>query len=503
MLEIFVVILGLVLAGLGYYTFKQYQQLNHLKQTLNTVQNSTTDLEQRLKSQQINKADYETKLAKADEIILKLRKSLAEKDTHISELQLQVNESSSTLSNLRGQIATSEFGTAESKALYNTVSSVAFDSVFVLNDEGIIIATNRAGDDIFDNKNPVGENLHDILGVPELRELIERAKDEDEDIEEQIIIENRYYRARTKVIHYEKAKAFIGVAMQDITQLVRLNRARRDMVANISHELRTPIANIRMIIEGLFHTGEKPKRKASISTLQAILRETETLLWLVQELMDLSMIESGQAIMKLMPVTLYEVVSDSVTRLTDQMVHKEIKVAVFVPQKIQVLCDYEQTRRVFVNLIHNAIKWSPEKDTITINASYQGEEVLVSVFDNGLGVPDNQRERIFERFYQVDTARSGRESGSGLGLAICKHIVEAHGGRIWAEGNSLGGGGRFFFTLLSAEEEIVKPTPEMTRGQHDWLPIPQLSTASNALNNIDTDDSEIELVDNDIPSTSS
>jgi two-component system, OmpR family, phosphate regulon sensor histidine kinase PhoR len=501
MLEIFVVILGLALAGLGYYAFRQYQQLNQLKQTLNTVQNSNNDFEQRLKTQQVNKADYETKLTKADEIILKLRKSLAEKDTHINELQLQVNENSSTLSNLRGQIATSEFGTAESKALYNTVSSVAFDSVFVLNDEGIIIATNRAGDDIFDNKNPVGENLYDILGMPELREMIERTKDEDEDIEEQIVIDNHYYRARTKLIHYEKTKSFIGVAMQDITQLVRLNRARRDMVANISHELRTPIANIRMIIEGLFHTGEKPKRKASISTLRAILRETETLLWLVQELMDLSMIESGQAIMKLVPVTLYEVVSNSVTRLSDQMVQKEIKVAVFVPQKIQVLCDYEQTRRVFVNLIHNAIKWSPEKDTITINASYQGEEVLVSVFDNGLGVPDNQRERIFERFYQVDTARSGRESGSGLGLAICKHIVEAHGGRIWAEGNSLGGGGRFFFTLLSAEEEIVKPVPEMIRGQHDWLPVPQLSTTSNTMN--DEDDREIELVDDDIPSTTS
>jgi two-component system phosphate regulon sensor histidine kinase PhoR len=109
-----------------------------------------------------------------------------------------------------------------------------------------------------------------------------------------------------------------------------------------------------------------------------------------------------------------------------------------------------------LNLIHNAIKWSPVGGTITLRATESGDEVTVMVLDQGPGVPDDQVDRIFERFYQVDSSRSGTE-GTGLGLAICKHIVEAHGGRIWAEGRSRAGGGRFLFTLASAENIAYHP----------------------------------------------
>jgi two-component system phosphate regulon sensor histidine kinase PhoR len=114
---------------------------------------------------------------------------------------------------------------------------------------------------------------------------------------------------------------------------------------------------------------------------------------------------------------------------------------------LQVWADHEQVRRVLINLIHNAIKWSPRGGQIKVLSEVIADEVTVSVIDNGPGVPDDQTERIFERFYQVDSSRSGGE-GTGLGLAICKHIVEAHGGKIWAEGNENGTrGGIFRFTL--------------------------------------------------------
>jgi len=106
------------------------------------------------------------------------------------------------------------------------------------------------------------------------------------------------------------------------------------------------------------------------------------------------------------------------------------------------------------NLLHNAIKWSPPNDAITITADVQASEIIVSVFDNGPGVPDRLRERIFERFYQADVSRSG-DDGTGLGLAICKHIIEAHGGRIWAEGNRQGKGGHFRFTVLNAADDAI------------------------------------------------
>src|SRR5690606_28339150 len=128
---------------------------------------------------------------------------------------------------------------------------------------------------------------------------------------------------------------------------------------------------------------------------------------------------------------------------------KDIKIVSQVNEGFQVWAAEEQVRRVLINLIHNAIKWSPEGKTITVTAEPvpAAEEVIISVLDEGPGVPDDQTERIFERFYQVDTSRSGSE-GTGLGLAICKHIVEAHGGQIWAEGNENGTrGGIFRFTL--------------------------------------------------------
>jgi len=128
-----------------------------------------------------------------------------------------------------------------------------------------------------------------------------------------------------------------------------------------------------------------------------------------------------------------------------------IQVVNTVPEHFLVLCDRDLIQRVLVNLIHNATKWSPQGETVTIYAENGGDEVTIRVFDNGPGVPPEQVDRIFERFYQVDAARSGGE-GTGLGLAICRHIVEAHGGKVWAEANTGNMGGRFFFTLLSAEE---------------------------------------------------
>ena len=237
-----------------------------------------------------------------------------------------------------------------------------------------------------------------------------------------------------------------------MSELVRLNRARRDMVANISHELNTPIANIRLIIDGLFHEQEKPKRKQSTSALKAVGRETDSLMRLARELLDLSMIESGQAILRMIEMPLVELVNDAIERLEDQSDAKEIEIRDDVAKDLRVLADRDQVQRVLLNLIHNAIKWSPPHEKIRVRAENSGDEVIITVLDRGPGVPEDQRGRIFERFYQVDKSRSG--GGTGLGLAICKHIVEAHGGRIWVEDNpdgKEGRGGCFKFTLPAAE----------------------------------------------------
>ncbi len=358
---------------------------------------------------------------------------------------------------LRAQLHTIEGQNVESTALYSTVSNVTFDLVLLLDEELTVIAYNQSAERFFGNKNPVGESLGDLIDSPDLLNLVQLALLEKESLEEQFLIDKAFYRARTHVINYTGDCRFIGIAMQDITDLVNLNRARRDLVANISHELRTPITRIRLIIEGLFLEADKPKRKASIQSLKEIAMETDALLWLAQELLDLSMIESGQAIMRLVKTPLKQMVDDAIERLDSQAEMKGLTIVSQVPPKYDVLCDIDQLKRVLANLIHNAIKWSPKNESIVITASDQGDEIIVSVFDNGPGVPDDLRERIFERFYQADVSRSG-DDGTGLGLAICKHIIEAHGGRIWAEGNTQGKGGRFLFTVLKADTDFQQET---------------------------------------------
>jgi two-component system phosphate regulon sensor histidine kinase PhoR len=336
--------------------------------------------------------------------------------------------------------------------LLRQLSDSAYDALLVLDANYRVMSMNKAAQELFGvGQLSPDSTLIDITQSPILEMMVEDTlANAEESLEEQMTLNEQTFLVSTQVIR-QNDTMLIGLALQDISQLIRLNRARRDMVANISHELRTPIANIRLIIDGLFHEQDKPKRKESISSLRAIAHETETLLWLVQEMADLSMIESGQAIVRMVDVALWEMADEAGDRLADQMDSKHLKFVKKVSNHVHVLCDRDLTQRVIVNLLHNAMKWSPTGGTITLTAEEQGDEVVISIFDNGPGVPDNQVDRIFERFYQVDASRSGGE-GTGLGLAICKHIVTAHGGRIWAEGNSNGGGGRFKFTLLSSED---------------------------------------------------
>ncbi|GAB1420893.1 ATP-binding protein [Anaerolineales bacterium] len=347
---------------------------------------------------------------------------------------------------------------------FHVMSSVTYDLLFVLDKEGLLIAFNNTAQEKLTESLTVGQKLTDLIDIPDYGNLIRSIIVDAEPFEMQIKIDESFYRLRAQTFT-DYGQTYVGMALQDVTQLVKLNRARRDMVANISHELRTPIANIRMILDALFLEADKPKRKESIESLHAINQETDNLLWMVQELMDLSMIESGQAIIRLVDNNIKELVDQSILRLEKQLKDKDIRIVNHVPTKLEVLCDADQTRRVLVNLLHNAKKWAPAKDVITVNAREIDDFVEISILDNGPGVPPDQVERIFERFYQVDASRSAHE-GTGLGLAICRHIIKAQGGEIWTESNESGKGGHFSFTLLKDDaaaaaelDEWEPPTP--------------------------------------------
>jgi two-component system phosphate regulon sensor histidine kinase PhoR len=394
------------------------------------------------------RTDYEQQRREIDE----LRSARASAEQALNEARARLADAEARLSQ-SSRSADIEADYSYRLLLALTLANTAYDALMVLDEDKRVIAINSSAEMLFERARPIGELLVDVTNSPELDSMVDDAMlNSEESFEEQLTIQRHPHRVRAQVISRDGHR-FIGLAMQDVSELVRLNRARRDMVANISHELRTPIANIRLTIDSIFHEQEKPKGKASRSALKVIARETDSLLWLVQELLDLSMIESGQAILRMVDVPADMLVEEAIERVMDQSELKKLTILSDVPVGLKVLCDRDQARRVVINLIHNAIKWSPVNGTITVRVTDGSDEVTFAVLDNGPGVAEDHRERIFERFYQVDPSRSGGE-GTGLGLAICKHIVEAHGGRIWAESNANGGGGKFLFTLPGVTEPL-------------------------------------------------
>ena len=321
------------------------------------------------------------------------------------------------------------------------------DVLFVLDKHKCVLALNRRARETFVVDRSFQGSLVELTGSGDLDSMVSEAlRNEEQDLEEQLQLNGLWWHVRIHLLDRSRAPSLVCVALEDVTRLVRLNRARRDMVANISHELRTPIANIRLIIDSLFMDTAKPGRKNSIRSLRAIAREADALQWMSEELLDLSMIESGQALMKMVDTPARDVVAEAVERMADFCEDREVRIVQKVPQDIDVLCDPDKLARALVNLLHNALKWSPPGEKIRVTVSREGDEILFGVIDRGAGVPKEYTARIFERFYQVDPSRSGNE-GSGLGLAICRHIIEAHGGTIRAESNAIRKGGRFYFTV--------------------------------------------------------
>jgi two-component system phosphate regulon sensor histidine kinase PhoR len=237
------------------------------------------------------------------------------------------------------------------------------------------------------------------------------------------------------------------VVLEDQTELHRLERVRRDFVANVSHELRTPLASIRLLIETLL-AGAKDEPEVANRMLNQVIGEVEALTQLAQELLDLSMIEAGQMPMRVRAADVRDVIDEQLHHFEPQAQQKQITLNNHAPIGLRAELDRKLIGRVLGNLIHNAIKFTAKKGQITIGAEATAETITVSVRDTGVGIPVEDLPRIFERFYKVDQARG--KSGTGLGLAIARHVVEAHGGKIWAESRS-GQGATFYFTIPAAK----------------------------------------------------
>jgi two-component system, OmpR family, phosphate regulon sensor histidine kinase PhoR len=234
---------------------------------------------------------------------------------------------------------------------------------------------------------------------------------------------------------------------QDITQQQNTEDMRRDFISNVSHELRTPLASLKALSETL-RDGALDDPPAARLFLERMETEVDELSQLVSELLELSRIESGRVPLNLEPVSPKEIVTGGYERLYLQAQRAGLNIAWECSEELPaVLADTSRMQQVMVNLLHNAIKFTPAGGQITTGAYLKDEQVEFFVRDSGIGIAPEDLPRIFERFYKTDRARSG--IGTGLGLAIVRHLVEAHGGKIWVE-SELNQGSSFYFTLSKA-----------------------------------------------------
>ncbi|GAC1431552.1 MAG: ATP-binding protein [Ktedonobacteraceae bacterium] len=254
------------------------------------------------------------------------------------------------------------------------------------------------------------------------------------------------------------AYQFFLLTIEDVAAMQRLEQVQRDFIANISHELRTPLTSIRLIAETLEDIVDTDPDKAQ-EFVEKIEVEAQYLNDMVSELLDLSRIESGQAAMTFEPIEADRLVHEVMARMLPLAQRHRVTLRTDIEQgKTFVVADSRQITRVLVNLVHNAIKFTPSGGTITMGTTLLAGQGMQRFFvhDTGVGIRSEELPRVFERFYKTDRARSKADyfgpggGGTGLGLAIARHVVEAHGGRINAE-SVLGQGSLFMFTLPIVE----------------------------------------------------
>jgi two-component system phosphate regulon sensor histidine kinase PhoR len=244
------------------------------------------------------------------------------------------------------------------------------------------------------------------------------------------------------------------LVLEDVSELRRLQQIRAEFIDNLSHELRTPLTTVSLLAETLTREAEAagdavpPRMRDRIEKIEV---ETGHLVQMVSELLDLSRIESGGALGVVDVVDLGRIAAESTERLRlfadRQGVTLRVEVGEAVPP---VRGDAARLGQVVVNLVHNAVKFSPDGGDVTVTIRAVDGEAVVSIADHGVGIPRAAQPRIFERFYKVDRARvRGETGGTGLGLAIARHIVEQHGGRIWVESTE-GAGSTFSFAMPPA-----------------------------------------------------
>lgn len=346
---------------------------------------------------------------------------------------------------------------------FATVLENMADGVLITDNMGIIRYINPAALRLLNatEDEALGNSFAAVVRHHALIDLWQRGRDRRaEQVEAVELGPNLFLQAVLTPYRRADATGYVTL-LQDLTQVRRLQVMRRDFISNLSHELRTPLASLRAVVETL-QGGAIDDPPAAERFLQQAESEVNTMTHMVEELTQLSQIESGQIRLRLAPAAVADLVAGPVERLRPQAEAGDVALEIDLPADLPaVLADAERVRQVVTNLLHNAIKFTPPGGRVLITAATpdatdagdqpppegaDANRLVIEVRDTGIGIPAADLPRIFERFYKSDRARTRGRGGTGLGLAITRHIVEAHDGRLWVKSKE-GRGSSFFFSL--------------------------------------------------------
>ncbi len=336
---------------------------------------------------------------------------------------------------------------AQQQALFNSM----VEGVLVLDTEGRVRLVNQTLEQLFNIDSDIrGLTLMEAFRMHKLQELVNQAAIQGQVVGHELDLpglDNRCVQINAVTfLNAEGRQRGIILVFHDLTRLRQLENTRKEFVANVSHELRTPLSLIKGYVETLID-GAKDDPAVATRFLQTIEKHADRLTYLIEDLLTISKLESGQVVMNLQQVELQPIVARVMDDLVSRAEEKQVKLVNEVPPELFVRADSDRLQQVLFNLVDNAIKYGRTDGAVIVRARIaENKLVEMHVEDNGPGIPPESTDRVFERFYRVDRARSREQGGTGLGLSIVKHIVQSHGGEVWVE-SELGKGSRFYFTV--------------------------------------------------------
>ncbi|MEI5908373.1 cell wall metabolism sensor histidine kinase WalK [Bacillus spongiae] len=361
----------------------------------------------------------------------------------------EIGELAKTFNNLTKRLQEAQATTEGERRKLSSVLSFMTDGVIATDRKGRVILINDPAAEMLDvsRETVLSQPIVTLLGLQE-RYTFEELLNEQDSVNLDYSTKETPYTLRANFSVIQKETGFVNgliTVLHDITEQEKIDMERREFVANVSHELRTPLTTMRSYLEALAEGAWEDKEIAP-HFLDVTQNETERMIRLVNDLLQLSKMDSKDYLVNQEWINFIDFFDQIIDRFEMSKVETITFIRDLPEDKLFVEIDPDKLTQVIDNIISNALKYSPEGGKVTFKVKESESQLMVSISDEGLGIPKDKVEQIFDRFYRVDKARSRQMGGTGLGLAISKEMIIAHGGNIWAESKE-GEGTTIFFTL--------------------------------------------------------